>query len=67
MTDAPPSANRSECYVIEVDGLPRFEFRIFGQALSAALLLRSDFPRCTVKLRNADEVSAPSTEPKAPS
>jgi len=59
MTDALPTENRSECYVIEVDGVPKFEFRIFGEALSAALLLRSDFPRCNVKLRSADQVSAP--------
>jgi hypothetical protein len=58
MTDALPTENRSECYVIEVDGVPKCEFRIFVQALSAALLLRSDFPRCTVKLRGADQSSA---------
>jgi hypothetical protein len=57
MTDALPTENRSECYVIEVDGVPKFEFRIFVQAVSAALLLRSDFPRCTVKLRSTCQIN----------
>jgi hypothetical protein len=54
MTDALATENRAECHVIEVDGVPKFEFRVFGEALSAALLLRSDFPRCSVKLRSVD-------------
>jgi hypothetical protein len=59
MTDALATENRAECYVIEVDGVPKFEFRVFGEALSAALLLRNDFPRCSVKLRSVDHTSAP--------
>ena len=44
-----------ESYVVEIDGIPKFEFRVFAQALSAALQLRHDLPYCTVKLRSADE------------
>jgi hypothetical protein len=57
MMDALPTETPDECYIIEVDGVPKFEFRIFGQALSAALLLRTDFPRCTVKLRSACQIN----------
>ena len=45
----------SECYVLEIDGVPQLEYRVFVQALSAGLQLRHDFPNCTVKLRAADE------------
>ena len=44
-----------ECYVLEIDGIPQFEFRVFVQALSAGLQLRHDLPNCRVKLRAADE------------
>jgi hypothetical protein len=54
MKDALPTETPDECYIIEVD-VPKFEFRIFGQALSVALRLRRDFPRCTVKVRGTDE------------
>ena len=55
MKDALPSDFPSERYVVEIDGIPRCEFRVFAKALSAALQLRRDLPRCTVKLRGADE------------
>jgi hypothetical protein len=47
-----PSA---ECYVLEIDGIPQLEYRVFVQALSAGLQLRHDFPNCSVKLRSANE------------
>jgi hypothetical protein len=59
MKDALPTETPDERYIIDVDGVPQFEFRRFGQALSVALRLRRDFPRCTVKLRGTDERSAP--------
>jgi hypothetical protein len=59
MSDAMPTETRGEHYVVEIDGVPKFQFQIFSQALSAALLLRSDFPRCTVKLRGGNEGCAP--------
>ena len=57
MKDALPTETPDECYIIEVDGVPKFEFRVFGQALSVALRLRRDFPRCTVKLRSACQIN----------
>jgi len=59
MKDALPTDAPSEVYVVEIDGVPEFESRLFGQALSVALRLRRDFPRCTVKLRSAEERNAP--------
>ena len=44
-----------ERYVVEIDGIPKFEFRVFAKALSAALQLKHDLPNCTVKLRGDDE------------
>ena len=55
MKDALPNDSHSECYVVEIDGVPKFQFGVFAKALSAALQLRRDLPRCTVKLRGADE------------
>jgi hypothetical protein len=48
-----PSA---ECYILEIDGIPKFEYHVFVQALSAGLQLRHDFPNCRVKIRDAVEV-----------
>jgi hypothetical protein len=45
----------SECYVLEIDGVPQLEYRVFVQALSAGLQLRRDFPNRRVKLRSANE------------
>jgi hypothetical protein len=47
-----------ESYVVEIDGIPEFEFSVFAEALSAALQLRHDLPNCTVKLRAADEATS---------
>jgi hypothetical protein len=55
MKDALASDSPHESYVVEIDGIPKFEFRVFAQALSAALQLRHDLPYCTVKVRSADE------------
>ena len=55
MKDALASDSSSESYVVEIDGVPKFEFRVFAKALFAALQLRPDHPNCTVKLRAADE------------
>jgi hypothetical protein len=43
-----------ECYVVELDGIPQFEYRVFVRALSAGLQLKHDFPNSSVKLRDAD-------------
>jgi hypothetical protein len=55
MKNAPANDSASESYVVEIDGIPKFEYRVFAQALSAALQLKHDLPNCTVKLRTADE------------
>ena len=44
-----------ECYVLEIDGIPKFEYRVFVQALSAVLQLKYEFPHSSVKLRDADD------------
>jgi len=49
-----PSA---ECYVLEIDGIPQLEYRVFVQALSAGLQLRHDFPNSRIKLRAAEQSS----------
>lgn len=48
-----------ECYVIELDGRPKFEFRVFVKALSAGLQLKHEFPNSRVKLRDVDDSSVP--------
>jgi hypothetical protein len=55
MKDALASDSSCESYVVEIDGVPKFEFRVFAKALFAALQLRQDLPHCTVKVRSADE------------
>jgi hypothetical protein len=60
MKDAPASDSPAESYVLEVDGIPKFEYRVFVQALAVALQLRHDLPNCIVKLRaSKDSTSAP--------
>jgi hypothetical protein len=44
-----------ECYVVEVDGIAKAEYRIFVKALKASLQLRQEFPNSCVRLRGADE------------
>jgi hypothetical protein len=48
-----------EGYVIEIDGIPRFEYRVFIKALSVGLQLKHDFPNCRVKVRDADDGALP--------
>ena len=48
-----------EFYVIELDGRPKFEFRVFVKALSAGLQLKHEFPNSRVKLRDVDDSSVP--------
>jgi hypothetical protein len=60
MKNALGNDSSSECYVLEIDGIPKFEYRVFVEALSAGLQLRHDLPNCSVKLRATDEsTSAP--------
>jgi hypothetical protein len=47
-----------ECYIVELDGIAKFEYRVFVQALSAGLQLKQEFPNCSVKLRDADDTSS---------
>ena len=55
MKNAPANNSSGENYVVEIDGIPKFEYRVFVQALSAALRLRQDLPDCHVQLRTAEE------------
>ena len=58
MKDALASDSPRESYVVEIDGVPKFEFPVFAKALSAALQLRHDLPYGTVKVRSADEATS---------
>jgi hypothetical protein len=42
MKDALASDSPRDSYVVEIDGVPKFEFRVFAKALFAALQLRHD-------------------------
>jgi hypothetical protein len=44
-----------ECYVVEIDGIAKAEYRIFAQALKAGLDLRREFPHCSVRVRDAHD------------
>jgi len=48
-----------ECYVVEIDGVAKFEYRVFIKALAASLQLSQEFPNSCIKLRDADENSSP--------
>ena len=43
-----------EFYVVELDGIAKFECRVFVKALSAGSQLKQEFPTNTVKLLDAD-------------
>jgi hypothetical protein len=43
-----------EFYVVELDGIAKFEYRVFVNTLSAGLQLKQEFPNNSVKLREAD-------------
>jgi hypothetical protein len=44
-------------YVVEIDGIAKFEYRVFVKALTAGLQLKQEFPNRAVKLRDADETA----------
>jgi hypothetical protein len=48
-----------ECYVVEIDGVAKFEYRMFIKALTASLQLSQEFPNSCIKLRDGDENSSP--------
>ena len=58
MKDALANDPSRESYVVEIDGVAKFEFRVFAKALSAALQLKHDLPYCTIKLLSADETTS---------
>ena len=45
----------SERYVVEIDGMPKSEYCVFVEALTAGLQLKQEFPNSCVKLRDAEE------------
>ncbi len=45
-----------ERYIIEIDGIAKFEYRVFVIALSVSLQLKKEFPASSIKLRDAVEV-----------
>ncbi len=56
---------RQELYVVEVDGIKKFEHRIFIEALKRGLELKRQYPHSEVKLRDADG-DGPTDESIAP-
>jgi hypothetical protein len=44
-----------ERYIVEIDGIAKFEYRVFVKALWASLQLKQDFPNSRIKLRDAAE------------
>jgi len=55
MKNALASHPSPECYVVEIDGIPKFEYRVFVHALAAGLRLKQELPASSIKLREADE------------
>ena len=55
-----------ESYFVEIDGIVKFEYRVFVRALTACLRLKHDFPNSTIKLRDADEPEITTTGCSAP-
>jgi hypothetical protein len=47
-------ATRRELYVVEVDGVRKFEHQVFVEALKCGMELKVRYPRSKVKLRDAD-------------
>jgi hypothetical protein len=45
-----------ECYIVEIDGIAKFEYRVFVIALSISLQLKKEFPTSSIKLREAVEI-----------
>ncbi len=48
-----PSQDR---YIVEIDGVAKFEYRVFVEALSVSLQLKKELPTSSIKLRDAVEV-----------
>ena len=46
-----------ERYVVEIDGITKFEYCVFVKALTASLQLKQEFPNSAIKLRDADETA----------
>ncbi len=44
-----------ESYILEIDGMPKSEHRIFVEALKAGLELKQQYPHSNVKVRDAYE------------
>jgi hypothetical protein len=44
-----------ERYIVEIDGIPKFEYRVFVEALSVSLQLKKELPTSNIKLRDAVE------------
>ena len=55
MKSVPATDPSHECYVVELDGIAKFEYRVFVKALSAGLQLKQEFPNRSVKLRDLIE------------
>ena len=49
------SDSSPERYVVEIDGITKSEYSVFVKALTASLQLKQEFPRSSVKLRDADD------------
>ncbi len=45
-----------ERYIVEIDGVAKFEYRVFVEALSVSLQLKKEVPPSSIKLRDAEEV-----------
>ena len=45
----------SERYVVEIDGIAKWEYRVFVKALTAGLQLKQEFPNSSIKLRESCE------------
>ena len=60
MKNALVSDPSPECYVVEIDGIAKFEYRVFVHALAAGLQLKQELPTSRIKLRETDvSTSAP--------
>jgi hypothetical protein len=46
-----------ECYVVEIDGKIRSEYRIYTEALKAGLELKREFPHSDIKVHELDKLS----------
>jgi hypothetical protein len=44
-----------ERYIVEIDGIAKFEYRVFVKAPSVSLQLKQEFPTSSIKLGDAVE------------